>query len=1246
MFGLINVVSSLVHALTTDSQSEANNDSLDEETEETVLTDASELNVTESLRVDLVSTNDSMVESFEEASASRNNSSFAHCLRVEHLHIQDSEDWDAEIEASSSTGDGAFSDASGGPVFKPASSTTNQFQRNQATLATKMVTHVVDGNTWKTDHSFRRTNYFDNEVFPQMCGKVTVPSQTYQNRRWLSDINGHFSNDDNKSEFHKSYERDKNEFAIDKHQIYSDVDVDYYSDIDPYAEDLLYENMDIYDPWDTKIPPTHFEDTMQDTMSESLPEIPSAKNDKQMFPPSQATMKRQIVSEIMTNYQGTVPHDVHNEHSADHPDQTFSYETMFQWDFMEKLTKLDAIFNQADRSTFLAVLQEILNISAPYSFLLYVVENSYSNVSEGKKSLAHIALTQFDSWRESGLFNNTSPTDIEKDRALWIVTTRKLYLFDLCNKVFHLDGKGNKYLQRHVYYLLQTKKCYKEAVTIAYKLNLQPCFQPMEILFPLLILNKVQLVESYIAGCPWQQRAFVSMLDKLCQMSDEQLDELTSDIIPSKPTTNKVTQTSLIKLGERIVKKFSLNPQDFPELFKAKNIKGLSYLLHQRQKDKGSSVKKWDDLIERCVGNNLSLQRSLVELLTESGDDEDARRWARFYQLSSDRECNESQNSEPYAEDWDDELRNCSSFHTVPERDVQEEYHPRMQYLSLDIPTDRIFFVDDEKSLHMCQEILSKRPCSIGFDAEWKPQMCQAGLAQRLSIVQLSLRDRVFILDVIAIANEVPRNTILSFGNAVFANANVLKLGYGVESDFKALIATLPILEKSIKKMKSFVDLCTFSRKLFQIPAVRRRVDETTKSLTFFGHLSEKGLSLLVQQCLGSPLDKTYQLSDWEQRPLLPKQVEYAALDARCLIDVYDVLTTWMQEENVTVDLEECTPNLPWLFPKRNRRKQGKVLKQPKPGTSLVDLDRLNKPVAHGSPNSPRNFRVVVDNMLQGLGRYLRCCGVDVVMLANDDTHDKAAKIARRDDRVLLTTGTPYYTLRSQVPLGQCMCVPVGSAKEQILAVFKHFNIQVNTSDIFSRCQACNGNEYIKVGSVLMREAYIKYYERKNEALGQAREPNMARQQCKTYSGNEHMRVGSLSMPEAYIKYNASENEVPDLAREQNMARQQYKISNRNEHTVSMPEAYIKYGERKNEALGQAREQNMAHQQRKISNRNEHTVSMPKAYIKYDARENEALGQAHEQNMAHQQHKQESMLINEWNWSSHTHLGHCCELKS
>jgi hypothetical protein len=44
-----------------------------------------------------------------------------------------------------------------------------------------------------------------------------------------------------------------------------------------------------------------------------------------------------------------------------------------------------------------------------------------------------------------------------------------------------------------------------------------------------------------------------------------------------------------------------------------------------------------------------------------------------------------------------------------------------------------------------------------------------------------------------------------------------------------------------------------------------------------------------------------------------------SALDARCLLDVFDVLTKWMTEANIVIDLNECSPRLPWLFPKRSR---------------------------------------------------------------------------------------------------------------------------------------------------------------------------------------------------------------------------------------------------------------------------------------------------------------------------------------
>lgn len=51
-------------------------------------------------------------------------------------------------------------------------------------------------------------------------------------------------------------------------------------------------------------------------------------------------------------------------------------------------------------------------------------------------------------------------------------------------------------------------------------------------------------------------------------------------------------------------------------------------------------------------------------------------------------------------------------------------------------------------------------------------------------------------------------------------------------------------------------------------------------------------------------------------------------------------------------------------------------------------------PAGDGPPLKPQQLRVVCDNMLQGLGRFLRCLGVDVLMLENSDDHGLAAKVS------------------------------------------------------------------------------------------------------------------------------------------------------------------------------------------------------------------------------------------------------------
>ncbi|XP_068770492.1 exonuclease mut-7 homolog isoform X12 [Struthio camelus] len=230
----------------------------------------------------------------------------------------------------------------------------------------------------------------------------------------------------------------------------------------------------------------------------------------------------------------------------------------------------------------------------------------------------------------------------------------------------------------------------------------------------------------------------------------------------------------------------------------------------------------------------------------------------------------------------------------------------------------------------------------------------------------------------------------------------------------------------------------------------------------------ERGLSLLVQHVLGKPLDKTEQLSNWEKRPLREEQILYAASDAYCLLEVYEKLCKDPASFGLSSNLTESLMGKPSIKP-RAKKQLNKQEVSSSSGQQCKGFDE--EASCSPDPISPKEFSVVCDNMLQGLGRYLRCLGVDVRILENEDDHRKAAEIARQEGRVILTSGLPYQTLQSQVGEGRCFSVNCSEkAKEQALQVLKHFNVQVTLADIFSRCQVCNCNKYLKISKERMRQ--------------------------------------------------------------------------------------------------------------------------------------------------------------------------------
>lgn len=95
--------------------------------------------------------------------------------------------------------------------------------------------------------------------------------------------------------------------------------------------------------------------------------------------------------------------------------------------------------------------------------------------------------------------------------------------------------------------------------------------------------------------------------------------------------------------------------------------------------------------------------------------------------------------------------------------------------------------------------------------------------------------------------------------------------------------------------------------------------------------LPSHSLAALTEHLFGLPIDKTLQKSNWRRRPLTRAQIEYAALDARMALLVYEELSRMLAEEGrleLALRASELTPAIP-AEPGQEPRKRRKAPAMP-----------------------------------------------------------------------------------------------------------------------------------------------------------------------------------------------------------------------------------------------------------------------------------------------------------------------------
>ncbi|XP_066909568.1 exonuclease mut-7 homolog [Halyomorpha halys] len=711
-------------------------------------------------------------------------------------------------------------------------------------------------------------------------------------------------------------------------------------------------------------------------------------------------------------------------------------------DFSSTLAK---VWNQCKRCDALdRMLQHHFDSNKnPYESVLVLIRQSPDYSLSRPNGLSFTIIKQFASWISYRRANYKHCLTEEVKREAFQVASRQrnktiskniidVYLLKDYKQLFVKSLNDN--LQLHMY---------KEVCEWSMMLDLESEFGISDFIVPLIFQDKLTVVDEFLKKNRTHHLELIKFLDNI--LSQRSISNFIDHLIIDLKIENikhaslpKLSQTKpLCKLLKRFASIHNIPPDSMPNLTLRNGIGTVNFLIRKRYYDRSLSKEAFRELVKDACGSRREVMIHLVNRLDEEGDPTEALICARLFSVpSSDMPPSVRALDE---NGWrEDNL--AISDELVEERlDHSDEYHKFPLQLS------SIFIIDTEAAFSSLIDSSIDGATTIGIDLEWKPTMVAP--TGELALLQLAKEDKVFLIDVLSLANS--HHLWGQFANAFLNNHDILKIGFAMGADSTMLAQCFPIDFAFRMSGLGFLDLSSLWNKLvkdynFEFPY---EANETCSSCS---------LSQLVALCIGKPLNKREQFSNWETRPLRLTQRVYAALDAYCLIEVYQVIKRLCAERNIPLD--DIIQDM------MTRTEQGKAKKSKKDKKSKEAMKHRSV------PTEAKKMKLVCEPSLAMLATILRRHGVDTILA---ELHD-IADIAVSENRIALSSSWPFKTISEQLPKDKCYLVRSCASSDQYREVLRQLYIIVKPEDILSRCQDCNSDHVTMINKKTVEDWFLQ----------------------------------------------------------------------------------------------------------------------------------------------------------------------------